>query len=110
MARVYLNVSGDGTASTNAVPPLVDGEEIIIYCTPYAGATLDDVRVWTSYDEAVAITVSQEIHITYNRAWNNLYVDVYFSGAPVPPEPEPPKFVDKYPWLLFKKDFWRMQL
>ena len=109
MAQVFLNVSGNVTATTNAVPPLVDGEEIIIYCTPYAGATLDDVRVWTSYDEAVAITVSQEIHITYQSAWRSLYVEVYFSGAPIPP-PEPPKFVDKYPWLLFKKDFWRMQL
>ena len=109
MAQVFLNVSGDGTATTNAVPPLVNGEEIIIYCTPFAGATLDDVRVWTSYDESVAISVSEEIHIIYQSAWRNLYVDVYFSGAPIPP-PEPPKFVDKYPWLLFKKDFWRMQL
>lgn len=109
MAQVFLNVSGDGTATTNAVPPLVDGEEIIIYCTPFAGATLDDVRVWTSYDESIAISVSEEIHIIYQSAWRSLYVEVYFSGAPIPP-PEPPKFVDKYPWLLFKKDFWRMQL
>lgn len=101
MAAVYLNVSGDGTATTNAVPPLVDGEEIIIYCTPYPDATLDDVRIWTSYDEAVAITVSQEIHLTYNAAWRSLYVDVYFSGAPIPP-PEPPSPARKYPWLLAK--------
>ena len=109
MARVYINISGDGYAYTDAVPPLVNGEQFTIYSVPYDGATLDDVRVWTSYDEAIAILVSTEITLTYNSAWNNVYVDVYFSGAPIPP-PEPPKFVDKYPWLLFKKDFWRMQL
>ena len=108
MAGVYLNVSGDGTAYTNAVPPLVDGEEIIIYCTPYAGATLQDVRVWTSYDESVAISVSTEIHLTYQSIWNSLYVDVYFSGAPIPP-PEPPSPARKYPWLIAKAaQEWRM--
>ena len=101
MANVFLNVSGDGTAWTNVVPPLVNGEEIIIYCIPNPGATLDDVRVWTSHDESVAITVSTEIHLTYNSAWNNLYVDVYFSGAPIPP-PEPPKPIRKFPWLFAK--------
>lgn len=101
MARIFFSVYGDGTASTNAVPPLVDGEEIIIYCNPYPGATLDDVRVWTSYDESVAISVSTEIHLTYRRIWNNLYVDVYFSGAPIPP-PEPPKPIKKWPWLFAK--------
>ena len=109
MARVYINISGNGYAYTDAVPPLVNGEQFTIYSVPYDGATLDDVRVWTSYDESIAVLVSTEITLTYNSAWNNVYVDVYFSGAPIPP-PEPPKFVDKYPWLLFKKDFWRMQL
>ena len=101
MAAVYISVSGDGTATTNAVPPLVDGEEIIIYCTPNPGATLDDVRIWTSYDEAIAILVSQEIHLTYQAAWRSLYVEVYFSGAPIPP-PEPPSFASMFPWLLAK--------
>ena len=97
--NIFLNVSGDGTAYTNAVPPLVNGEEIIIYSTPNAGATLDDVRIWTSFDEMVAITVSTEIHLTYNSEWRNLYVDIYFSGAPIPP-PEPPSTAIKYPWLI----------
>lgn len=101
MAAVYISVSGDGTATTNAVPPLVDGEEIIIYCTPYSGATLDDVRVWDSYDNSIAITVSTEIHLTYQAAWRSLYVDVYFSGAPIPP-PEPPSPARRFPWLLAK--------
>lgn len=99
MSNVFLNVSGDGTAYTDALPPLVDGEEIIIYCTPDPGATLDDVRVWDSYDQSIAITVSQEIHIIYNEVWRSLYVDVYFSGVPIPP-PEPPTPARKYPWLF----------
>ena len=100
--RVYIKVSGDGAAYTDAAPPLVDGEEFTIYCTPFYGATLEDVRVWTSYDESIAIEVSEEITLTYRSAWRNVYADVYFSGAPVPPEPEPHKFVEKYPWLLAK--------
>ena len=108
MSNVFLNVSGDGTASTNITPPLVNGEEIIIYCTPFAGATLDDVRVWDSYDHSIAITVSTEIHLIYDSSWNNVYVDVYFSGAPIPP-PEPPSPGRKYPWLIAKAaQKWRM--
>ncbi len=99
MSNVFLNVIGDGTATTNVVPPLVDGEEIIIYCTPDPGATLDDVRVWDSHDYSIAVTVSPEIHIIYDESWNNLYVDIYFSGAPIPP-PEPPTPARKYPWLF----------
>ena len=107
--NVYLNVYGDGTAYTDAVPPLVDGEEFTIYSTPYAGATLEDIRVWTSFDEAIAITVSEEVTLTYRSAWRNVYVDIYFSGAPVPPEPEPPKIFKKFPWLLAKvANEWRM--
>ena len=108
MANVFLNVSGDGTAYTNVVPPLVDGEEIIIYCNPNPGATLDDVRVWTSYDYSVAISVSTEIHLIYQSIWRSLYVDVYFSGAPIPP-PEPPKASEKFPWLIAKAaQKWRL--
>ena len=105
MAQVFLNVSGDGTAYTDAVPPLVNGETFTIYCIPYDGATLEDVRVWTSYDEAIAIAVSEEITLTYKSAWGNVYVEVYFSGAP-----EPPSVVVKFPWLFKQKEFWRMKL
>lgn len=100
--RVYISVSGDGTAYTDAVPPLVDGEEFTIYSTPFEGATLEDVRVWTSYDESIAVEVSEEITLTYRSAWRSVYVNVYFSGAPIPPEPEPPSVVTKFPWLLAK--------
>ena len=110
MAQVFLNVSGNGIAYTDAVPPLVDGETFTIYCIPYEGATLEDVRVWTSYDEAIAITVSEEITLTYNSAWRNVYVEVYFSGAPEPPEPDHPSVVVKFPWLFKQKEFWRMKL
>lgn len=107
--NVYLSVYGDGTAYTDAVPPLVDGEEFTIYSTPYAGATLEDIRIWNSFDEAIAITVGEEVTLAYRSAWRNVYVDIYFSGAPVPPEPEPPKFFKKFPWLLAKAaQEWRM--
>lgn len=106
--RVYLQVYGDGTARTDAVPPLVDGEEFTVYCTPFDGATLDDVRVWTSYDEPIAITVGEEITLTYRSSWRSVYFQIYFSGSE-PPEPEPPSFVSKFPWLIAKAaQNWRM--
>ena len=108
MANVFIDVHGNGTAYTNVVPPLVNGEEIIIYSTPDPGETLDDVRVWTSYDQAVAITVSTEIHLTYQSIWRSLYVEVYFSGAPIPP-PDPPPASKKFPWLIAKAaQKWRL--
>lgn len=99
---VYLNIHGDGTAYTDAVPPLVDGEQFTIYSTPFEGASLEDIRLWTSYDEAIAVDPSEELTVTYRRAYGNIYADIYFSGTPVPPEPEPPKFWEKFPWLLAK--------
>ena len=108
MSNVYLNVMGDGTAYTDAIPPLVDGEEFIVYCTPNPGATLEDVRAWTSHDGSIAITPSTEVHFTYNSAWNNVYVDIYFSGVPIP-DPEPPSPARKWPWLFAKAaGQWRM--
>ena len=100
--RVYLNVFGDGTAYTDAVPPLVDGESFKIYSTPYAGATLDDIKLWTSYDESIAISVTEEQTLTYHTEWRNVYVEAWFTGSEPGPEPEPPKFWEKYPWLLAK--------
>ena len=101
MANVLLNVSGNGYAYTDAVPPLVNGEVFNIYSIPYAGETLDDIRVWDSHDNSIAITVGPTVTLTYSSAWGNVYVDIYFSGAPIPP-PEPPKFARKFPWLLAK--------
>ena len=102
--RVYLNVFGDGTAYTDAVPPLVDGESFKIYSTPYAGATLDDIRLWTSYDESIATEVAEEITVIYRSAYKNIYVEIYFSGAPEPPGPgpTPTPIFKKFPWLLAK--------
>ena len=46
MGKVFLNVSGDGSAY--CVPPageeLVNGEQFTVYFTPDGGAELTDVR------------------------------------------------------------------
>lgn len=94
---VYLSVYGDGSASTDAVPPLVDGESFTLTSIPYAGATLDDIRVYDSWDYPIATTVAQEVTITYRRAYRNIYIEVYFSGSS-PPTPPTPK--DKLFWLI----------
>ena len=101
MGRIYVNVYGDGTCY--AIPTTVTNlETFTIYAYPFEGASLEDLRAWTSYDESIAISVVEEQTLTYRTEWRNVYIDAYFSGAPVPPEPEPPKIFKKFPWLLAK--------
>lgn len=105
MARIFINVSGDGTASVD-YPQITEGMSFTLTCTPFDGATLEDIRMWTSYDEAIACAVTPVQTIAYQSVWKNVYIDVYFSGAPVPPEPEPPFHL----WWLIGKAAkrWRM--
>ena len=102
MGRVYISTYGDGYAYVIPSYDLSDGEEFTIYSVPYEGASFEDIRLWTSYDESIAITPSEEVTLEYSSAWRNVYADVYFSGAPVPPEPEPPNIFQKFPWLIAK--------
>lgn len=108
MARIFCNAHGDGVCY--AIPDTVTNlETFTIYAYPYEGATLEDLKAWTSYDESIAIAMTTEQTITYHTEWRNVYVDAYFSGAPVPPEPEPPSVVTKFPWLIAKAaQNWRM--
>lgn len=108
MGRIFVNISGDGTCYT--IPTQVTNlESFTIYAYPFEGATLEDLRAWTSFDESIAISVTEEQTITYHTEWRNVYIDAYFSGAPVPPEPEPPSAAKKFPWLIAKAaQNWRM--
>lgn len=101
MGRIFINVSGDGTCY--AIPNTVTNlETFTLYAIPFEGATLEDLRAWTSFDESIAISVTQEQQITYRTEWRNVYIDAYFSGGVTPVDPEPPTVFDKYLWLLFK--------
>ena len=55
MAEVFLNVRGNGTASTDAMPPMAQGERFTITFVPDPGESLLDVRAFDSYDYAVAL-------------------------------------------------------
>ena len=71
MARVYFNVRGEGTAY--CIPQdLTEGEEFTIYCVPYEGSELLDVKLWTSDDQSIAITVGPEITLTYQSIYRNI--------------------------------------
>lgn len=102
MGKVFLNVSGDGSA--RCVPPageeLVNGEQFTIYFTPDGGAELTDVRAFDSHDYAVALPAISDNTLTmaFRSGWGNLYVDIYFSGSPEPPSP-----VGSVPIWLLKK-------
>lgn len=99
MGKVFLNVSGDGTAYCipAAGTELSDGERFELYSVPFSGADLEDIRAFDSHDYSVAIPVSDHIVMPFRSSWGNLYVDVYFTGSPVPPPP-----VNVLTWLLLK--------
>lgn len=99
MGKVFLNVSGDGTAYCipAAGTELVNGERFEIYSVPFAGADLDDIRAFDSQDYPVAIPVADHIVMQFRDSWGNLYVDIYFSGSPTPPQP-----TSILIWLLLK--------
>ena len=96
MARVYFNVRGEGTAYTDT-QDLIEGEEFTIYCVHFDDAQLLDVKLWTSDDQSIAITVGPEITLTYQSIYGNVYADIYFTGSV--PQPEP---LFRYLWLLAK--------
>lgn len=102
MPRVYVNTTGDGAAYVDNYT-VTEGMDFTLTCIPDTGATLDDIRMWTSYDESIACQVIPVQTITYQSIWKNVYIDVYFSGAPVPPSPEPPRAIKKFPWLFANK-------
>ena len=89
MGKVFLNVSGDGSAYCvpAAGTELADGERFEIFSVPFSGADLEDIRAFDSHDYSVAIPVGEHIVMAFRSGWGNLYVDIYFSGAPVPPQP-----------------------
>lgn len=103
MAEVFLNIHGNGYARTDALPPMVQGEQFTIVFVPDPGEFLMDVRAYDSYDYAVALppVVNNELTMTWQSRWRNLYVDIYFSGSEPPgPGPEP----KKYPlWLFYTR-------
>ena len=107
MADVYLNVHGDGSASTDATPPMTEGEIFTIFFHPDGGSELLDVRAYDSHDYAVALppVTDNELTMRFRSGWGSLYVDIYFTGSE-PPEPEPPI---PY-WLLFINNKWWRKL
>lgn len=96
MADVYLNDHGNGYTTTDATPPLVDGEVFTVHFYPDAGQELLDVRAFDSHDYSVALppVVNNSFSMPFRSAWGNLYIDVYYSGS-TPPPPEP-----RTPWWL----------
>lgn len=89
MGKIFLNPSGDGAAYCipAAGTELANGERFEIISTPYLGASLVDIRYFDSYDHSVALPVGTTVYGIFDSSWGNLYVDIYFSGGPVPPTP-----------------------
>lgn len=93
MAEVFLSDHGNGYTTTDALPPMVEGETFTISFHPDAGQELLDVRAFDSQDHSIALptVVNDEITMQWRSMWGNMYVDVYYSGStPPPPEPQTP--------------------
>lgn len=88
MAEVFLNTFGNGYATTDALPPMVEGETFTIHFYPDPGEDLLSVQAFDSHDYSVALppVVNNEITMNFRSGWGNLYVDIYFSGS-IPPDP-----------------------
>lgn len=99
MGQIFLNDNGNGY--TYCVPPfgtsLSDGESFTVYFNPDPGETLNDVKAFDSHDYSIALppVVNNRFTMTFRSSWNNMYLDVYYSGS-TPPTPSFPI------WLLFK--------
>ena len=106
MAQVFLNDHGSGYTSTDALPPMVEGETFTITFHPDPGEDLLDVRAFDSNDFAVAlpVVVNKEITMNFRSGWGNLYVDIYYSGSTPPPQPPFPY------WLLGLNNKWWRKL
>lgn len=106
MGKIFLNNMGNG--STYCAPPfgidLSNNEQFTIYFAPDGGATLDDVRAYDSYDFPIALPAvsNNMISMTFRSAWGNMYLDVYYSGSPTPPPPQPTHF-DILTLILLKR-------
>lgn len=109
MGEVYLNVHGNGTATTNATSPMIDNEPFTVYFTPFEGAQLDTVRAYDSHDYSIALpaVVNNELWMTFSEAWGSIYFEIYFTGSEPPPGPTPGSFPF---WLLFINNKWWRKL
>lgn len=99
MADVFIVDNGNGYTTTDAIPPLTNGEVFHLYFHPDPGAQLLTVYATDSHDYNVALPepVNNEIEMEFRTAWGNLYVESYYSGSTPPdPPPEAPPY-----WLLW---------
>lgn len=98
MGQIFMNINGNGYAYVSNNYP-IDGERVTLTCVPDPGEILLQVFATDSWDHYIALfpDALQQSFI-FRDAWNNMYIEVYFSGS-TPPGPGPGSFPA---WLLFK--------
>lgn len=97
MSNIFIHIEGNGYAWVTDDTPF-DGQRIVLYVRPYDNEELLDITAYDSYDHSIAMRVAQEQSFTFDSSWNNMYINVYFSGETPPEPPEPP--VSGLNWLI----------
>lgn len=87
MGQIFLNVQGPGIAYVDDSLP-EPGQTVTLTCIPDPNCTLDDIIATDSWDNPIALSVVQQQSFVFRREWNNMYIEVRFSGQ-TPPGPTP---------------------
>ena len=95
MSEIFVQSFGSGTAIVDNPYPS-GGDLVTLRCFPDEGASLEDIIYTDSYDHYIALPVGEEVQFRFNAAWNNLYIEAYFTGSTPPPHHSFPL------WLICK--------
>ena len=86
MSNIWVSVTGNGYAYVDNPQP-TGGETITLYAVADAGETLDDITATDYQGYAIALATTPVQTFVYQAAWNDMYINVVFSGVTPPPTP-----------------------
>lgn len=104
-SRIYVNVSGNGTAYVTNPTPL-DGESFTLNADAGTGDTLLDITARDSHGYSIAMVVSPSYSYTYDETnWGN-YINIYVEFSGTPPVP-PVSYQDEHHMPIWMYPFMR---
>ena len=86
MSNIWVSSYGNGSAWVDNPQP-ADGDTITLYANADPGETLDDITATDYQGYAIALATTPVQTFVYQAAWNDMYINVFFSGSTPPPTP-----------------------